>query len=241
MAAKVAYRSGQHRILPSRQQDGVLQKLESLLWGVVSKPGSGTDMEIEKFLAERRLIRADERAHHQREVFAILRLIVRKIRIRAVRRIQPSQLCAHGPKATNAAPLAGRRWQASRTSHGLHPPLFVKPDEPLFIFGDEEAARLGVEFWDVKDEPYPGYDAEGRPFLLEGKDEKRRLLGLIPFTQADVVLTALEGGPRPNELQRLLREALLNVEAISPSDVDSLSLAELQEAAITRFGIDGAP
>lgn len=92
----------------------------------------------------------------------------------------------------------------------------------------------------MKGEPYPGYDAEGRPFLLEGKEEKRRLLGLIPFTQADVVLTVLEGEPRPNELRRLLREALLNVEAVSPSDVDSLSLAELEEAAITRFGVDGA-
>ncbi len=125
-------------------------------------------------------------------------------------------------------------------SDGLRPPLFVKPDEPLFIFSDEAAARLGVEFWDVKDEPYPGYDSDARPFLLEGKQEKRRLLGLIPYTEADVVLTALEGGPRPNELRELLRDALVSIEAMGRLDTDSLSLPELQEAAIARFGIDGA-
>jgi hypothetical protein len=124
-------------------------------------------------------------------------------------------------------------------SSPLRPPLFVKPDEPLFIFSDEESATLGVEFWDVKGEPYLGYDADGRAFLLEGKENKRRFLGVIPYKQADVVLTVLPDAPRPDELRRLLRDALESVEAMSHSDAEALSLSELKEAAVTRFRVDG--
>jgi hypothetical protein len=119
----------------------------------------------------------------------------------------------------------------------LRPPLFVKPDEPLFIFDSEETA-LQIEWQDLTDDDgYQGYDRDGRPFRLEARTWKEKFLGLVPYEQGETTLRVLESPERPDELRELLIDALTAVGAEARSNLESLSLGDLQATALDRFGL----
>ena len=78
-----------------------------------------------------------------------------------------------------------------RMSDTLRPPLFVKPDESLFIFQDPEMARRGIEWQDLEYGSYPGFDTDGRPFGLEAVTEDRKFLRFLAYRRGEVVLTSV--------------------------------------------------
>ena len=121
----------------------------------------------------------------------------------------------------------------------LRAPLFVKPDEPLFIFSSAERARRSIEWQDIEGGAYRGFDADGRPFLLEAVIRERKpLFGLFRRVDGEVVLRVLDDPPEPDALRALIVRALRAVESTPPEALETLPLADLQATAVDRYGIE---
>lgn len=136
----------------------------------------------------------------------------------------------------DVAALAPLR-QALRDVTELRPPLFVKPDEPLFIFGSTEKA-LAIEWQDLEDGGYQGYDADGRVFRLGARTWKEKFLRLVPYETGETTLRLLDSPKRPSELRELLIDALATVKAEERSVLEYRSLNDLKAAALERFGLN---
>jgi hypothetical protein len=114
----------------------------------------------------------------------------------------------------------------------LNPPVFVTADEPLLIFETAERAREYVEWMDVEDGIYQGYDSDGRRVDFDVETVERKFLRIATYRQTNVVLRVVDEEPRhADELARVLREVL----ADEPGVAD-LSLPELQALAVSRRG-----
>jgi hypothetical protein len=100
--------------------------------------------------------------------------------------------------------------------------IFVIADEPLLIFDSIERAIGWLEWQDVEDGIYAGYDQDGRR---------------IEFTTTashDVGYRVHEGEPNSNEFEATLRGIL---DQWFPSEVAaSASLEDLEALAIEHFG-----
>jgi hypothetical protein len=122
---------------------------------------------------------------------------------------------------------------------GLRVPLFVKPDEPLLIFQAAESAVHAIEWQDLEPDPYRGFDADGRPFVLEAVTwESKPLFGRIRRVDGRVALRVVDSEPQPKELRELLVRALLAAEWGSRDALEGLSFDELRAAAVDRYGIE---
>jgi hypothetical protein len=115
-------------------------------------------------------------------------------------------------------------------------PIFVTADEPLLVFESLRRVLGYIEWPDVEDDLYRGYDAEGR--LIEfATTESTRRWGLLP-REKSVVCTV---EPEPTHAGDL-RDVLVHVLSVDPSegrDLAKASLEELQRRAVDRFGMTG--
>ena len=127
-------------------------------------------------------------------------------------------------RASGGRTLAQRRVE-SRDNHSLPSnPIFVTADEPLLVFESLERAMAYLEWQDVEDSVYRGYDSDGR--LIEFGTE------LVPkglFRDKRVVA---EVEPDPAHADEL-RLTLAHVLALP----ETTSLDELERAAVSRFGM----
>jgi hypothetical protein len=103
-------------------------------------------------------------------------------------------------------------------------PIFVTADEPLLIFQSAEGAVEYLEWQDVDDGLYRGYDREGR---------------LIEFGTKDrIVVYKAEAQPTHHgELRHTLARILSSWTDVDKSEIEAAPLRRLQDLAVERFGI----
>jgi hypothetical protein len=120
----------------------------------------------------------------------------------------------------------------------VKPPIFVRADEPLLIYRTAKDATRCLEWIDIEDAIYTAYDGDGKLLKFDLRHTKTRLLGFIPVTAEEVVLSDAEAEPtHQDELRRALIDGL--VARGEPSDaLASLPLADLQALAVERLGFD---
>ena len=94
--------------------------------------------------------------------------------------------------------------------------IFVTADEPLLVFESLDRALAYLEWQDVDDGLYLGYDSDGR--LIEFGTEQMRVV-------ADVE-------PDPTHADEL-RARLIRILGVP----ETTSLVDLQAEAVTRFGL----
>jgi hypothetical protein len=114
------------------------------------------------------------------------------------------------------------------------PPIFVTADEPLLVFRSAEQAQRWLEWPDVEDGLYRGYDSEGR--LIEfGVKESRVKRRFLPGSRIDrdVVLTIEQDPRHADELRNALTRALSR---LRPPEAAPATFAELKALAVDRFG-----
>lgn len=103
-------------------------------------------------------------------------------------------------------------------------PIFVTADEPLLIFESLSHAVGYLEWQDVDDDLYRGYDREGR---------------LIEFgTKERTVVSSVEAQPdHAPELMETLARILSEWDEVERSEIEVATLQRLEDLAVERFGI----
>jgi hypothetical protein len=115
-------------------------------------------------------------------------------------------------------------------------PIFVTADEPLLVFRSAEDAQRWLEWPDVEDGLYRGYDSDGRliEFGVRKARTKRRFLPGFRLDR-EVVLTVERDPTHTDEL----RAALVFALRLQPPEAARVSLDELKQGAVRRFGFLG--
>lgn len=115
--------------------------------------------------------------------------------------------------------------QSGGVTEPVSDPIFVTADEPLLIFDSVERAIAWMEWQDVEEGIYAGYDRNGRH---------------IEFTASashEVGYHLAEGEPNTAEFEATLRAIL---DQWFPREVAaSATLEELETVAIEHFGLTG--
>ena len=105
-------------------------------------------------------------------------------------------------------------------------PIFVTADEPLLVFESLDRAVAYLEWQDVEDGLYRGYDSDGR--LIDfGTESITKRLSL--FRKKRVVADIESDPTHADELRLTLARILAMPE--------TASLDELKTTAVTRFGL----
>ena len=106
-------------------------------------------------------------------------------------------------------------------------PIFVTADEPLLVFESLERAVVCLEWQDVEDGLYRGYDGDGRLIEFATEPIPKRRWSL--FRDKRVVA---DTEPDPTHADAL-RSTLARILALP----ETTSLEELKGAAVSRFGL----
>jgi hypothetical protein len=104
-------------------------------------------------------------------------------------------------------------------------PIFVTADEPLLVFESIEHAVAYLEWQDVEDGIYRGFDSEGR-LVTFGSEPIRSWFFRDKRTVAEV-----ESDPTHADELRVTLARILGVPETTPLD-------DLEREAIARFGLE---
>jgi hypothetical protein len=116
----------------------------------------------------------------------------------------------------------------------MRPPIIVRGDGDLMVFGSDVDAARRVEPIDVEDGVYRAWDSEGR--ILTFNVERRREPGLIGSRTVEAV--TLDEAPGRTDAAQLREELIsyLSRRDFPREDVDKLSLERLVSTAAKLYG-----